>query len=94
MISQRFPEEWAGAAFSSIQSQISSEALEVVHYHKEVVETGYRELMSQNLSAINSDMDATSFDYGHLVTRHGKPDNQDAAKETLFPSPNAKNAQV
>ena len=85
-----FLEEWAGPAFSSIQSQISSEALEVVHYHKEVVETGYRELMSQNLSAINSDMDATSFDYGHLVTRHGKPDNQDAAKGNSFPSPNAK----
>ena len=85
-----FLEEWAGAAFSSIQSQISSEALEVVHYHKEVVETGYRELMSQNLSAINSDMDATSFDYGHLVTRHGKPDNQDVARVNSFPSPNAK----
>ena len=51
---------------------------------------GYRELMSQNLSAINSDMDATSFDYGHLVTRHGKPDNQDAAQGNSFPSPNAK----
>ena len=85
-----FLEEWAGAAFSSIQSQINSEALEVVHYHKEVVETGYRELMSQNLSAINSDMDVTSFDYGHLVTRHGKPYNQDAAKGKSFPSPNAK----
>ena len=84
-----FLEEWAGAAFSSIQSQISSEPLEVVHYHKEVVETGYRELMSQGLSAIHSDTDATIFDYGHLVTRHGKAENQGASKGNSFPSPDS-----
>ena len=40
-----FLEEWAGAAFSAIAPQICSEPLEVVHYHKEVVDTGYQQLM-------------------------------------------------
>ena len=84
-----FLEEWVGAAFSSIQSQISAEPLEVVHYHKEVVETGCREFISRGLSAIGSDADTTVYDYGHLATNHGKADNQDANKDNLFPSPNA-----
>ena len=84
-----FLEEWVGEAFSSIQPQISAEPLEVVHYHKEVVETGYRELMTDSLCAIRSDVDAALFDYGHLVTRQGSADSHDAKQSKTFPSPEA-----
>ena len=36
-------EEWIGEALSPIMKQISSSPLEVVHYHKEIIQTGYKD---------------------------------------------------
>ena len=82
-----FLEEWAGAAFSAIEAEICSEPLEVVHYHKEVVDTGYQQLMSQDFESIAGDANANMFNYGHIVTRHGEVENSDASQPRSFPSP-------
>ena len=80
-------EEWAGAAFSAIEAQICSEPLEVVHYHKEFVDTGYQQLMSEDFKSIAGDANANMSDYGHIVTRHGEVENRDASQTSSFPSP-------
>ena len=82
-----FLEEWAGAAFSAIEPQICSEPLEVVHYHKEVVDTGYRQLMSQEFGSISGDANAVNFDYGHIVTKHDEVENNNSSQARSFPSP-------
>ena len=80
-------DEWAGAAFSAIEAQICSEPLEVVHYHKEFVDTGYQQLMSEDFKSIAGYANANMSDYGHIVTRHGEVENRDASQTSSFPSP-------
>jgi len=57
-------EESAGPAMQTIENQISAVPLEVVHYHKEYVETGYQ---AEALQYLNAAKAGSVFDYGHCV---------------------------
>ena len=70
----------------------SSEPLEVVHYHKEVVDKGYQELMSQEFESIAGEANAVNLDYGHIVTRRGEVENNDPNQASSFPSPESAQA--
>ena len=84
-----FLEEWAGAALSAIESQICSEPLEVVHYHKEVVDAGYQQLMSQDVGSIAAEATSSTLDYGHIVTSCGDAENNGPKQTKSFPSSEA-----
>ena len=76
-------EEWARPAMQAIENQINASPLEVVHYHKEYVETGYQADALQNLKTAEI---GSVFKYGHCVITEG---DQKHHPSTQFPHPNS-----
>jgi len=80
-------EEWAGPALSAIEEQLNSVPLEVVHYHKEYVEHGYK---AEALQFLNAEKDGAVFDYGHCTITRNEADVKKQNVSTDFPSPDSK----
>ena len=81
-------EDWIGDALSPIEKQISSSPLEVVHYHKEIVETGYKTEVMKRLGCEEKKPHNSLFPFGHSGSK--STDVRSAANSNNnFPSPNA-----
>ena len=76
-------EEWAGPAMQAIENQINASPLEVVHYHKEYVETGYQ---ADALHYLKTAKAGSVFEYRHCVTTEG---DQKQHSSEQFPHPNS-----
>ena len=77
-------EEWAGPAMQTIENQISAVPLEVVHYHKEYVETGYQ---AEALQYLNAAKAGSLFDYGHCVITGSDLGSEKQDSSARFPDP-------
>ena len=81
-------EEWIGEALSPIMRQISSSPLEVVHYHKEIIQTGYKDEILNGLK-LNAGLAANLFfPFGHFAS-HNADEKTVLNGENKFPAPNA-----
>ena len=81
-------EEWIGEALSPIMKQISSSPLEVVHYHKEIIQTGYKDEILNGI-ARNAGLAANLFfPFGHFAS-HNADEKTVLNGENKFPAPNA-----
>ncbi len=81
-------EEWIGGALSPIMRQISSSPLEVVHYHKEIIQTGYKDEILNGLER-NAGLAANLFfPFGHFAS-HNADEKTVPNGENKFPAPNA-----
>ena len=79
-------EESAGPAMQTIENQISAVPLEVVHYHKEYVETGYQ---AEALQYLNAAKAGSVFDYGHCVITGSDLGSEKQDASARFPDPNS-----
>ena len=80
-------EEWAGPAFSHVEQQLNSVPLEVVHYHKEYVEHGYKTEALEFLSAAKH---GSVFDFGHCSISANDDDTRNQNVLAAFPKPDFK----
>ncbi len=81
-------DEWIGEALSPIEKQISSSPLEVVHYHKEMIHTGYRQEMLKRLERTGQHLNHSFFPFGHSVSQNAS-DKHTPSNKNKFPAPNA-----
>ena len=79
-------EESVGPAMQTIENQISAVPLEVVHYHKEYVETGYQ---AEALQYLNAAKAGSVFDYGHCVITGSDLGSEKQDASARFPDPNS-----
>ncbi len=84
-------EEWIGEALSPIEKQISSSPLEVVHYHKEMIQTGYKDEILNGLERDAGLFNCSFFPFGHCAS-HSADEKPVPNGEFGFPAPNATQA--
>ena len=80
-------DEWAGAALNAIERQLNSVPLEVVHYHKEYVEHGYKE---EALTFLGAAKNGAVFDYGHCAIEVNEIKAKKQNVSASFPKPDAR----
>ena len=80
-------EEWAGPALNAIEVQLNSVPLEVVHYHKEYVEHGYK---AEALEFLSGAKHGSLFDFGHCAITANDDDTVNQNVLADFPKPDSK----
>ncbi len=81
-------EYWIGEALAPIEKQISSSRLEVVHYHKEMIQTGYKDEILNGLGRTVGLFNNLFFPFGHCAS-HSADEKIGSSGENKFPAPSS-----
>ena len=82
-------EEWVGDAFSSLEGQINSTPLEVVHYRKEFIDTALKTELLKASGNMGSHSKHSLFNFGHFMSEDSQPGADTSQNKHSFPTPDA-----